>query len=384
MKPDVGETGALIHRPSADTPVFRSQRLGPNETRNLARELTLYLGMVATYAGTALLVAEHGGLDKAIAFRLYSRGLFVMLSATAVSMLIGYLLHILIVRRPDYPLRYAWDDLRSRLHLPERLLLGIPLMLLLSIFMSVFSSWKVMIPDLQAFSWDASFAEWDRVLHGGIAPWQWLHPLLGRPWISSSINFVYNAWLLLLYFVLIWQAFTIRNRTVRMQFYVTFFLTWSLLGSVAATALSSAGPCYFEYFTQGENPFSPLMAYLRQASTQVPLWSLAVQDELWLGYSNRTLEVGRGISAMPSMHVSSALLMALVAWRIHPGLGWAFSVFLVAILIGSVHLGWHYAIDGYVSLIATTLLWKLSGRIVKYRFFQTLDQGSGKNSAAAT
>ncbi|MGQ0529085.1 MAG: phosphatase PAP2 family protein [Panacagrimonas sp.] len=376
-QPSSRETILSGRGPSSETAVVGSQRVGQDCFKKLALELALYLGMVATYAGSALLVAEYAQLDNAIAFRLYSHGLFVMLSATAVCMLVGYLLHVLIVRRPDYPLRYVRDDLRSHLHLRERLLLGIPLMLLLSIFMSAFSSWKVMIPDLQPFSWDASFAEWDRVLHGGTAPWQWLHPVLGQPWISSSINFVYNAWLLLLYFVLIWQAFTIRNRTLRMQFYISFFLSWSLLGSVTATALSSAGPCYFEYLTQGENPFAPLMAYLRQSSAQVPLWSLDVQQELWLSYSNRALEIGRGISAMPSMHVSSALLMTLVAWRVHRGLGWAFCIFLIVILLGSIHLGWHYAIDGYVSLIATVALWKLAGLVVRHRLFR----GSGPEEA---
>ena len=338
--------------------------------RRVVAEHALYIALITAYSLIALLVANQAGLEQAITFRLYSRVLYTMLCATTACMFVGYLLHVLLVRRPAYPLRYVRHDLGSRLRLSERLYSGVPLILGLPIFMSVFSSWKVMNPDLQAFSWDPLFAEWDRLLHGGTAPWQWLQPILGRPWITSVIDFVYSGWLLLLYFVLTWQAFSIHDRTLRIQFFVTFFLIWSILGSLLATSFSSAGPCYFGRVTQLDDPFLPLMQYLHQASAQVPLWSLTVQDELWRYYSNRVLGFGGGISAMPSMHVSSSLLMTLVAWRVHRGLGWAFSLFLAMILIGSVHLGWHYAIDGYVSLIATLALWKLAGLIARHRIFQ--------------
>jgi hypothetical protein len=38
----------------------------------------------------------------------------------------------------------------------------------------------------------------------------------------------------------------------------------------------------------------------------------------------------------------------------------------VLIMIGSVHLGWHYAVDGYASVLTIPLIWKLSGMIVEY------------------
>jgi hypothetical protein len=44
----------------------------------------------------------------------------------------------------------------------------------------------------------------------------------------------------------------------------------------------------------------------------------------------------------------------------------AFAVFGVAILIGSVHLGWHYAVDGYAAIIgALAICWVVNRALPK-------------------
>jgi hypothetical protein len=35
------------------------------------------------------------------------------------------------------------------------------------------------------------------------------------------------------------------------------------------------------------------------------------------------------------------------------------------ILVGSVHLGWHYAIDGYAAIIGTWAIWWIVGRLLE-------------------
>ena len=83
---------------------------------------------------------------------------------------------------------------------------------------------------------------------------------------------------------------------------------------------------------------------------QVPLnWSFVAQDILWKDYASGALDVGNGISAMPSLHVGGATLCALLGCRTNKRLGIALSAYAVILMIGSVHLGWHYAIDGYVA-----------------------------------
>ncbi|HET9396791.1 MAG TPA: hypothetical protein VFO36_12100 [Nitrospiraceae bacterium] len=39
----------------------------------------------------------------------------------------------------------------------------------------------------------------------------------------------------------------------------------------------------------------------------------------------------------------------------------AMTLYAIAIMIGSVHLGWHYAIDGYAGAIGSILIWWMVG-----------------------
>jgi TRAP-type C4-dicarboxylate transport system permease small subunit len=64
---------------------------------------------------------------------------------------------------------------------------------------------------------------------------------------------------------------------------------------------------------------------------------------------------------MPSIHVASTLLYALAARRSSRTLALIATGYCLIILLGSIHLGWHYAVDGEVSLLAVPLIWWLSG-----------------------
>ena len=60
---------------------------------------------------------------------------------------------------------------------------------------------------------------------------------------------------------------------------------------------------------------------------------------------------------LPSMHNASSLLFVLTARHLGK---WPFRLLTahcVLVFIGSVHLGWHYAIDAYVGWALTLVLW---------------------------
>jgi hypothetical protein len=148
-----------------------------------------------------------------------------------------------------------------------------------------------------------------------------------------------------------------------MQFINSFILCWGVNGVLLATLFSSAGPCYFERLYPNNPYYKDLMDYLIMSNQTQNIWALKAQDFLWQRYLQTDLGVGSGISAMPSMHVSITFLITLTHYRINPKLAHLILLYTIVILIGSVHLGWHYAVDGYVSLILTYLIWYTVGLV---------------------
>ena len=108
--------------------------------------------------------------------------------------------------------------------------------------------------------------------------------------------------------------------------------------------------------------FAALMTRLDAIDERIPLLSRSTQDYLIDAYQTAIPGLGTGISAFPSLHVGTATVMCLFAWQF--GLFWktAGMLFVTMILVGSVHLGWHYAIDGYASIFAVMLIWHLVGK----------------------
>lgn len=322
---------------------------------------------VLAYLLAAAAVSAAFGAGRPLALDLYSGSQAVLTGAFLLAFVLGHMVYVMVFVRPRHLTRHIVADWRERYFTGERIAAALPVFVLMPVFFSAFTSMKAMIPVIHPFSWDAAFARWDLWLHGGSHPWQLLQPLLGQPLVSSAVNAVYNLWFFVLFGLLLWQAVSLRDRRLRLQFLVSFVLVWAILGSLAATLLSSAGPVYFGRVTGLEDSFAPLMAYLREAGQSYPIWALEVQEMLWADYRLAGAGPGSGISAMPSLHVASAILFALLGWRTSRALGMALTAFAAMILIGSVHLGWHYAIDGYAAIPAAWLIWAAVGRVLNAR-----------------
>jgi hypothetical protein len=330
----------------------------------LLRQEVPVLAVVFLYCALAVLTQSLLGVEGRAALFLYNRSFLMVLLACAITFFRAHAVYCMVMVRPSRLTRWIMEDLRGNYLTRDRLLPGLLVLVVTSPFNSSFTFFKTQIPFFNAFTWDRTFASWDRWLHGGAQPWELLQPFLGWPQVTTAINAVYHAWFFVLFAVLFWQAFSTADRRLRARFFMSFYLSWILIGTLAATLLASAGPVYYQRLLGEDGGFADLFAYLEVASRTSPVWALEVQERLWTGYEARQVGTGAGISAMPSMHVAMAVLFALLARKGARRLYPLFVLYAVAILVGSVHLGWHYAIDGYVAAIMVWVIWMVSGRLV--------------------
>jgi hypothetical protein len=308
---------------------------------------------------------------------------FAMLAAVFIILCVFILrfYHIATRVKPERPIPALLKDMKQFLTSKNRLANGIPMVLIVMVFMYVFSNIKAAIPVLNPMAWDTYFAQLDSTLHFGTQPWVWLQPLLGYAPLTYLINLNYNFWFLATWIMWVHFAFVDKPSELRTRFFLSFFAMWAFIGGALAVWFSSAGPCFYGRLGFTPDPYAGLMAYLRGVNEVLPVWALPVQDELWRGYTDNSVIV-RGISAMPSMHNASALLYALAGYQVSRFAGRLLSVHAILIFIGSIHLGWHYAVDSYLAWALTLVVWFAVAPVSRW-WHSTRAQGDFDRALAA-
>jgi hypothetical protein len=357
----------MTGRPASGAP--RSPASAPGAARKLPVSVQLasleQLPIVALLAGYVTVAAAAHALwphgRQLVAFGPDAIGAFAMIAVLYVA------ISLLGLMRRGYSLREheTWRQVRRIALAPAAVWRWLITLALFWPFLDVFRWVKSSIPDVNAFRWDPTFARLDAALHFGRQPWQWLQPVLGGAFATRALDVFYNVWFpLIVIGVIVWQALS-PGSALRLQLLLCVLLAWIVLGTGMAMLFSSAGPCFYGRLMPGAvDPYAPLMAALRAAGGAEPLISVVSQDVLWAGYRGTGPPIG--ISAMPSVHVALPMILLLFGRRVNRWLALAMGAFLLLTLVSSVHLGWHYAVDGYFSILAVPPLWWAAGRFARW------------------
>lgn len=268
-----------------------------------------------------------------------------------------------IVERDPHPLSSFLRPFGHFFSNGERLANGINGIAAFILFASAFGVLKGSISILKPFSWDETLMRFDRLVHFGREPYEWLWWLVSSPFAVLGLNFAYNFWFVVLVGSIFACAITQRDNALRHRYLISLMTLWLVGGFFVAIGFSSAGPCYFARLGLGDD-YQPLTDALAVAARSHAVWALQTQDALWSGYLN-IANGNTGISAFPSLHVATAVLVALYAGARSKLAGALLAIFAVLIITGSVVLGWHYAVDGYAGAILAVIVWKTAGLFIR-------------------
>ncbi|MEP2736863.1 MAG: phosphatase PAP2 family protein [Erythrobacter sp.] len=326
--------------------------------RKWAAEAPIYFASLVPVAFCIALLSTKGIYPEAMPVWVNARLFFI----SVVAMLCIDATVKIVQDRPVSPIAY----LRTRYTSPEVIMAlvgAIPLFIMSIAIIPFFSKMKAAIPLFNPYSWDQTFIAWDQAIFFGYDAWEVLQPLLGFPIITAFLAVLYHLWMLLLYPGCLFFLLANIDETVRRKFFLSYALSWFVVGGLMATALSSVGPVFLGPI-MGDGRFDDQMLYLNGANEQITVLTISVQEMLLEWHFEKANGIGSGITAMPSMHCAIAFLFWLAMRQVSKPAGIFFGAFFAITWVSSVHLAYHYAVDGLVSLIAVAIIWKLSGAVI--------------------
>jgi hypothetical protein len=233
------------------------------------------------------------------------------------------------------------------------MLLGV---FLVGVSSSLFMALKFAIPSLVPFWLDKPLAAAETGIFG-IAPYQLFDSFFGRA--NLLVDRVYGLWLPV-QLVVMFSVIAARPSPQKARALAACSAAWFLLGVVAATLLSSAGPIFFDR-VYGGSGFAPLQHILETRRADM---AISTSDALWSAYLSGHPGLVSGISAAPSMHIAISMWILLVARDLAPRAVPIAAAYLAFIWIASVQLGWHYVTDGIGAIVGMTVIWWVAGRLI--------------------
>lgn len=234
---------------------------------------------------------------------------------------------------------------------------------------AAYNIFKVLYLPTVGFWAGLHIAQMERAMLGGQDAWRFTHALLPSPWTTQIVDLLYHVWFAPMVVGVAICSFAHPHSRLAWRYLTSFTLVWSVQGTLIAYLLPAAGPALRSIILPGASRFDPLTALMEsqdqflKAQGAVGLYSVHYQHALAALFGQPSVVIGGGVSAMPSMHVAMVVLFACAAWKLGRRLGIAATIYGLLIWIGSVHLGWHYALDGVVACILTLATWVAVGHI---------------------
>ncbi len=220
--------------------------------------------------------------------------------------------------------------------------------LLLGLAIALHGWAKSMIPHVGGYWADPMLADLDKLLFGQ-DPWRLFRSDLLRPFYAEA----YVSWFVITFGTMGLLAFSKRDHSVLLTAYLAILI---IGGTIGQYLLPSVGPIFYERIGLGPR-FAELVA------TNDPTYGLFA-DYLWKHYQLGGADLGTGISAMPSMHVTLAVWTVFAAHALWRPLVVPAACYALVIWAGSIASGWHYALDGiFGALLAIGIYsWLLRSR----------------------
>jgi hypothetical protein len=236
---------------------------------------------------------------------------------------------------------------------------------LATVLLATYNMFKQHVLPNAGFTLDAHFASVDRSIFGTDA-WRLTHTWLPSPWATQIIDILYHPLFFPMSIGIALCSFMAPQSEIRFRYLLGYTLLWSVVGSMFAFLMPAAGPC-FDYFFHGSavdfRPLTDLIAsqhaYLRSVGAP-GLTSLSYQAHLLTLFGSDGVALGGGISATPSLHNGMTALFVCAAISWDKRLAFVMVPYSLLIWFGSVHLGWHYAIDGIVGNLLAIACWMMT------------------------
>lgn len=337
---------------------------------NAEREEYRWLGALAALTALTFAMASAVGLKAGLpAWKItfYYMKVVWMLGPSALLWVAAPIVIQAFAVNLRNPLAGLLPYIVSRFGSPARLAATFLPILAIPVLMGSFGTLKMLMPLARDFRWDDWLATADKILFFGYQPWQFTHALFGSPFLTHLIDRTYALWVIFLFTAVLFYCL-LAPRYERARFFLAFAGAWLLIGVVGAYLFASAGPCYAALIgAQSAPDFAPLMDRLKAIHEAGPiLESYQWQGVLWKHHVAHEYGFAMGISAMPSMHNAITVLYALSVQRAPRPVRTAAWSFVGLIFVGSIHLGWHYAVDGIAAGLMMWGIWVWAGKYLDW------------------